>query len=68
MVQRVTNEALQIHGHLGYTNAAAVQRYYRDARGFTLGGGTSETVRNMLAREIIESATTTTTGAAAHRT
>jgi alkylation response protein AidB-like acyl-CoA dehydrogenase len=53
MVQRVTNEALQIHGHRGYLRSSPIERLYRDARGFSLGGGTSEVARNMLAREVV---------------
>jgi alkylation response protein AidB-like acyl-CoA dehydrogenase len=53
MVQRVTSEALQIHGHKGYTRKAPIERYYRDARGFALGGGTSEVARNMIGRDIV---------------
>jgi alkylation response protein AidB-like acyl-CoA dehydrogenase len=52
MVQRVTNEALQIHGHRGYSTEHAVERYYRDARGMAIGGGTTEILRNMLAAEV----------------
>lgn len=54
MVQRVSNQALQLHGHLGYTRTAAVERYFRDARGFTLGGGTSEVARNIIGRTIVD--------------
>ena len=37
MVQRVTNEALQIHGHAGFTRALPLERMVRDSRGFALG-------------------------------
>jgi alkylation response protein AidB-like acyl-CoA dehydrogenase len=49
MVQRVTNEALQIHGHYGYTREFPLERMVRDARGFTLAGGTVEILRNTVA-------------------
>lgn len=49
MVQRVTNEALQIHGHYGYTREFPLERMVRDARGFALGGGTAEILRNTIA-------------------
>ena len=49
MVQRVTNEALQIHGHYGYTREFPLERMVRDARGFALGGGTVEILRNTVA-------------------
>jgi len=54
MVQRVTNEALQIHGHYGYTREFPLERMVRDARGFALGGGTVEILRNTLASLIYE--------------
>lgn len=49
MVQRVTNEALQMHGHYGYTREFPLERMVRDARGFSLGGGTVEILRNTVA-------------------
>ena len=49
MVQRVTNEALQIHGHYGYSREFPLERMVRDARGFALGGGTVEILRNTVA-------------------
>lgn len=49
MVQRVTNEALQIHGHYGYTREFPLERMVRDSRGFALGGGTTEILRNTIA-------------------
>lgn len=49
MAQRVTNEALQIHGHSGYTRDLPLERMVRDARGYALGGGTTEILRNTIA-------------------
>jgi alkylation response protein AidB-like acyl-CoA dehydrogenase len=49
MAIRVTNEAIQLHGHAGYTRARPVERYFRDVRGMALAGGTSEILRNILA-------------------
>lgn len=49
MVQRVTNEALQIHGHYGYTRSFPLERMYRDGRGYAVGGGTTEILRNTIA-------------------
>lgn len=49
MVQRVTNEALQIHGHYGFTRDFPLERMVRDSRGFALGGGTVEILRNTIA-------------------
>lgn len=52
MAIRVTNEALQLHGHLGYTRARPVERYVRDVRGMAIGGGTTEILRNLIARSV----------------
>jgi alkylation response protein AidB-like acyl-CoA dehydrogenase len=49
MAIRVTNEAIQLHGHAGYTRARPAERYFRDVRGMALAGGTSEILRNILA-------------------
>lgn len=49
MVQRVTNEALQIHGHRGYMRRYPLERMVRDARGYAVGGGTTEILRNTIA-------------------
>lgn len=54
MVQRVTNEALQIHGHYGFTREFPLERMVRDSRGFALGGGTTEILRNTIASIVYE--------------
>lgn len=52
MAQRVTNKAIQIHGHKGYSRSHPIERYFRDARGMGIGGGTPEIMRNILAGEV----------------
>jgi alkylation response protein AidB-like acyl-CoA dehydrogenase len=42
MAERVTSEALQIHGGAGYTKLHSVERYWRDARLTKIFEGTSE--------------------------
>jgi len=42
MSERVTSDALQIHGGAGYTTHCAVERYWRDARLTKIFEGTSE--------------------------
>lgn len=42
MAERVTSEALQIHGGAGYTTHHAVERYWRDSRLTKIFEGTSE--------------------------
>ncbi len=51
MASRVANEALQIHGHAGYTRELPLEQAVRDARGFSLGGGTPEILRNTIAAQ-----------------
>lgn len=52
---RVTNEAIQLHGGFGFTDEYAVSRLYRGARYGSLGGGTSETLRDLIGKKIMES-------------
>ena len=46
---RVCDEAIQIHGGYGYTDAFDVHRHWRDARLLTIGEGTSEVLRLLIA-------------------
>jgi len=55
MAWRVTNDALQMHGGFGFAEESAVNRLYRGARYGTLGGGTSETLRDLIGKRIIAS-------------
>ncbi len=54
MVNRVTAKALQIHGGYGYTKEYPVERFYRDARVFTIYEGTSEIQRVVIANYLLE--------------
>ena len=42
MAERVTSDALQIHGGYGYTKDLAIERYWRDARLTKIFEGTSQ--------------------------
>ena len=53
MALRVTNDAVQMHGGFGFTDEYAVSRLYRGARYGTLGGGTSETLRDLIGKRIV---------------
>ena len=50
---KVTEEAVQIHGGYGYCLEYPVQRYWRDAKLGTIGAGTSEMRRLIVARELL---------------
>ena len=49
----ITNDALQLHGAAGYSRDLPLERMARDARMFTIGGGTVEILRNMVASGIL---------------
>jgi len=49
----VTNAALQIHGAKGYSCDLPIERMVRDARMFTLGGGTAEMQRNLIGEQLL---------------
>lgn len=53
MVQRVTNDAIQILGARGYSRRWPVERMFRDGRGLAIGGGTAEIMRNMMAGSVL---------------
>ncbi|MEM7404303.1 MAG: acyl-CoA dehydrogenase family protein [Pseudomonadota bacterium] len=53
MALEVTHEALQLHGASGYGRDLPLERMARDARMFTIGGGTVEILRNMVASGIL---------------
>ena len=50
---RVTNDALQIHGAAGYSRNRPLERMVRDARMFTIGGGTAQILRTQVAGAIL---------------
>ena len=54
MSVRVTSEAIQIHGGYGFTDEYAVSRFFRGARYGSLGGGTTETLRNLVGKKLVE--------------
>lgn len=54
VVVRVANEAVQIHGGYGYTKDYPVEKFYRDAKICTIGEGTSEIQRLVIARRLLD--------------
>ena len=53
MALRVTSEAIQVHGGYGFTDEFPVSRFYRGARYGTLGGGTTETLRELIGKRVL---------------
>ncbi|MFP4214117.1 MAG: acyl-CoA dehydrogenase [Desulfohalobiaceae bacterium] len=53
MANRVTGQAVQIHGGYGYTKEFEVERLYRDARVFTIYEGTSQIQKIVIANEVL---------------
>ena len=51
---KVTNDALQLHGAAGYSRNLPIERMVRDARMFTIGGGTAQMLRNLIAGRILD--------------
>ncbi len=54
MVNRITATALQIHGGYGFTKEYPAERFYRDARVFTIYEGTSEIQRVVISNHILQ--------------
>lgn len=53
MAEEVCRNAIQIHGGYGYSREYPVERIYRDARLMTIGEGTSEIQRLVIARTLL---------------
>jgi alkylation response protein AidB-like acyl-CoA dehydrogenase len=51
---QVTNDALQVLGGMGYTTEYPIERFLRDARLMTIGGGTAEILRFIIQREVFK--------------
>lgn len=54
MAQRVTGQAIQIHGGYGYTKEYPVERFYRDARITTIYEGTNQIQRIVIANDMFK--------------
>jgi len=53
MYLNAANTCLQVTGGFGYTNDFPAERHLRDARAYVVGGGSSEVLRNVIARELL---------------
>ena len=50
----VCDQAIQLHGAYSYTADYEVERYYRDVRGWSMGGGTTQVCLNRIAHQILK--------------
>ena len=50
---KATNEAIQIHGGYGFIKEFPVEKLYRDVKLMTIGEGTSEVQKMVIARNIL---------------
>ena len=51
---KVSTDAVQIHGGYGYTKDFPVERFYRDSKLCTIGEGTSEIQKMVIAKQILK--------------
>ena len=51
---KATNEAIQIHGGYGFMKEFPVEKLYRDVKLMTIGEGTSEVQKMIIARNVLE--------------
>jgi butyryl-CoA dehydrogenase len=54
VAEKVSRNAIQIHGSYGYSREFPVERIYRDQRLMTIGEGTSEIQRMVIARRVLQ--------------
>jgi alkylation response protein AidB-like acyl-CoA dehydrogenase len=50
---KVVNDALQVHGSAGYSRDLPLERHVRDARMFTIAGGTAQILRTQVASAVL---------------
>jgi acyl-CoA dehydrogenase len=52
MANRVAYDCLQLHGGYGYMREYPIERFFRDIRLMTIGGGTSEIMKDIIAKQM----------------
>jgi citronellyl-CoA dehydrogenase len=50
LLNKIADGCLQMHGGMGYMSEMIISRYYRDARGLSIGGGADEVMREVIAK------------------
>src|SRR5882762_6998625 len=52
MAQKVAYDCVQLHGGYGYMREYPIERFFRDIRLMTIGGGTSEIMKEVIAKQM----------------
>jgi alkylation response protein AidB-like acyl-CoA dehydrogenase len=52
MAQKVAYDCVQLHGGYGYMREYPIERFFRDTRLMTIGGGTSEVMKEIIAKQL----------------
>lgn len=52
IANRAAYQAMQFHGGFGYMEDCATAQYYRDVRLYSIGGGASEVMREIIAKRL----------------
>ncbi|MDB5973529.1 MAG: acyl-CoA dehydrogenase, partial [Nevskia sp.] len=52
MLEEVAGEAVQIFGGAGYLRGAKVERIFRETKVLSIGGGASEIMKDLAARQL----------------
>ncbi len=52
VAEAVTREAIQIYGGMGYMRESGVERLYRDAKILSIGGGTTEIMKELISKQM----------------
>jgi len=52
MAQKVAYDCVQLHGGYGYMREYPIERFFRDIRLMTIGGGTSEIMKEIIAKQM----------------
>ena len=50
LLNKIADGCLQMHGGMGYMSEMIISRYYRDARGLSIGGGADEVLQEVIAK------------------
>lgn len=50
--EKVTREAVQLHGGMGYMRESVVERLYRDGKILSIGGGTTEIMKELISKQM----------------